>query len=255
MRRVGVEERRARLALRHRLVAPAQGPVEAARDVVALHATDPASVYLSAFARMSEPDPAAVERGLYDDRALVGMLGMRRTVWVVPVELAPVVQAACTRAIAARERRRLEQHLAQAGVARDAGAWLRELEEETVGKLSSRGEATAVELSQDVPGLARQILVGEGTKWAAKQGVSTRVLAQLAADGRIVRGRPRGGWTSGQYRWATIDAWLPGERVEWSTGVAQAELARRWLAAFGPASAGSSATHGSFHATGSRSPA
>ncbi len=37
---------------------------------------------------------------LYEDRELVRILGMRRTMFVVPLDLAPIVQAACTRAIA-----------------------------------------------------------------------------------------------------------------------------------------------------------
>ena len=97
MRRLDVEERRARLGVRHRLARnPAGGPVEVARDVVALHATDPATVHLSAAARMREPDVTAVERALYEDRSLIRMLGMRRTMFVVPDELAPAIQASCT---------------------------------------------------------------------------------------------------------------------------------------------------------------
>ena len=50
VRRVGVEERRARLGLRHHLAAAARvdSAVEAADGVVALHGTDPASVFLAA---------------------------------------------------------------------------------------------------------------------------------------------------------------------------------------------------------------
>src|SRR5687767_14446710 len=104
-RRVDVAERRARLGLRHRLAGnPATDPVEVARDLVALHATDAATVYLSAWARLRTPRVDDVERALYDDRTLIRMLGMRRTVFVVPVESAPVVQAAATDAVAAVQR-------------------------------------------------------------------------------------------------------------------------------------------------------
>jgi len=48
-----------------------------------------------------------------------------------------------------------------------------------------------------------------------------------------VRGRPRGSWTSSQYRWAPRSDWL-AEAPEPPTDIAQAELARRWLGAFGP---------------------
>ena len=123
-RRIGTDERRARLARRHHLAPPARAAhvVEVARDLVALHGTDPASVFLAAWARMRAPEVAAIELALYKERALVRMLGMRRTMFVVPVELAPVVQASCTRAIAVQQRKLLVRLLEQAGVADDPGA-------------------------------------------------------------------------------------------------------------------------------------
>src|SRR5439155_20562153 len=104
-RRIEVGERRARLALRDRLPPSARAgePTDVAEDLVALHGTDPASVYLAAAARMREPRIESIERALYDERELVRMLGMRRTMFVVQAEAAPVVHAACTRAIAAQE--------------------------------------------------------------------------------------------------------------------------------------------------------
>ena len=55
IRPVGVAERRARLAARHHLaVRPATVPdavVSTVADIIGLHGTDPASVYLSAWAR------------------------------------------------------------------------------------------------------------------------------------------------------------------------------------------------------------
>ena len=109
--RIDDDERRARLAVRHRLAsgAHATDPVEAAKAVVTLHSTDPATVYLSTWARTAGFETVDLDRALYEERTLVRMLGMRRTLWVVPRELAPVVDAACTRVIAARERKRLEQ--------------------------------------------------------------------------------------------------------------------------------------------------
>lgn len=237
IRQISVAERRARLGLRHHLVPPARagGVAEVARDMVALHGSDPASVYLAAAARMAAPEIAAVERALYDERSLVRILGMRRTVFTVAVELEPVIQAACARAVAVRERRTLLQHLAKSGLGDEA--WLKEVEDSTLAALRVRGEALAAELATDEPRLASKISVSEGKPYAASQAISTRVLTLLAADGRIVRGRPRGSWTSSQYRWSPIEVWLPAERREWEVPAAQAELARRWLGAFGPATA------------------
>jgi hypothetical protein len=46
----------------------------------------------------------------------------------------------------------------------------------------------------------------------------------------MVRGRPRGGWTSLQFTWTAA-----GERTPWAAPAARTELARLWLVAFGPA--------------------
>ena len=236
MRRFTVEERRARLGVRHHLAAAARGGVvEAARDLVGLHGTDPATVYLAARARMADPRPEAVERALYDDRALVRILGMRRTMFVLPVELMPVVQAACTDAIAVQQRRLLADMVAKAGLADDPPAWIGEVEEAAVKALAARGGATAAELSKDDPRLAQQMVVAAGKAYEGRQSVVTRILLLLAAEGRVVRGRPRGSWVSGQYRWSVIEDWLPGGVPRWSLEDAQTELVRRWLAGFGPA--------------------
>lgn len=239
IRTVDVATRRALLVARHHLAPDgrAETVVEAAASVVGLHATDPASVYLAARARTVDMTRADLDQALYDDRSLVRMLGMRRTVFVLPVDLAPVVHAGCTQAIAARERRRLVQLVEQAGVAKDGGRWVRKAEEHTLAVLHGRGEATAAELSADVPALRERFMFGEGKKWGGEQGLSTRVLFLLAADGHIVRGRPRGSWTSTQYRWAPIDDWVPGGLPELPPRQARAELAGRWLAAFGPGTA------------------
>jgi Winged helix DNA-binding domain len=236
MRRIGVEERRARLGLRHHLAAEARtGVVEAAGDLVGLHGTDPATVHLAARVRMAVPEVAAVERALYEDRALVRILGMRRTMFVEPVELMPVVQAACTDAIAVQQRRLLVDLVGRAGLADDPAGWVEEVGKVTLEALGARGEATAAELATDDPRLAQQIVLAEGKTYEGRQSVVTRILLVLAAEGRIVRGRPRGSWISGQYRWSLTDAWLPDGLPGWSLEEAQTELVRRWLASFGPA--------------------
>lgn len=230
---MAVAERRARLGLRHHLATPAVDCVAATRGVVVLHATDPATVHLSALARGATA-VADTERALYEERSLVRLLGMRRTVFVAPRELAPVVQASSTRLLLPVERRKRVGWIEAAGVAADGDRWLAALEAETEAALRARGDASAAQLAADVPALRTEVVVAAGTRQATPVKLTTHVLFLLSAAGRIVRGRPAGTWLSTQYRWAPADVWLGG-LPEPSTEDAQAELVRRWLAAFGPA--------------------
>jgi hypothetical protein len=233
--RISAAQRRARLVRRHHL-APSERAADvstAVEDLVAVHSTDPTSVFVGLAVRTKNASVASIEHELYETRSIVRMLGMRRTVHVVGVELVPVVHASSTRAVAARERKRTLDFVEQAGIP-DAKRWLEKLEAKTLRALEQRGEATATELAGDVPGLRERITINEHTKWGSTISVSTRVLSLLAADGRIVRGRPRGSWISSQYRWAPISSWLPGGVAEPPTSEARTELVRRWLRCYGP---------------------
>jgi len=229
MVRIDVAQRRARLGVRHALaVREDRTPVEVARAVVALHATDPATVFLALRARSASLDVAAIEHALYADRSLVRMLGMRRTMFVLPLEEAAVVHAAASRAVAAEARRRYVKLLTDAGIA-GGGALLSELEDAAEAALLVRGVATGAEISADVPKMRTTLSVPGG-----ETNVSPWVMLLLAADGRIARGRPRGGWTSTQWRWSPMRAWLPDGLAELATDEARVELLRLWLGAFGP---------------------
>ncbi|MFE0475719.1 winged helix DNA-binding domain-containing protein [Streptomyces sp. NPDC058947] len=231
-RYIGVAERRARLALRHRLAgqAAAATPEEVADALVALHGTDPATVYLAVGARLADPSHTVRETGraLYEDRSLVRMHGMRHTVFVFPTALTAVVHASTGLAVAARERAALLKHMAAAG-APDA-AWLKEVEESTLAALARRGQATAAELARDEPRLKERFVYGAGKSYEGVHTVSTRLLKVLGVEGKVVRGRPLGSWTSSQFRWAVAPA-----HPELDAAGAQAELLGRWLAVCGPA--------------------
>ena len=199
-----------------------------------LHATDPATVFLSARARGVEG--AALERALYEQRSVLRMIGMRRTLFVLPLDLAAVVQAACTESILVASRRRYAKLIEGGGIASDGEAWLDEVAAETLRALRARGEAFATELSANVPLLREKIHFGEGKTWASSTGMTSWVLFLLAAEGRVVRGRPRGAWTSSQWCWTPAEAWLEEPLPRLEPEAARVELASRWLAAFGPAS-------------------
>ena len=177
---------------------------------------------------------ADIEHALYAEGALVRMLGMRRTVFVVPAGLMPVVQAACTDQIAERMRRDLAKRVQESAIAADGAAWLGEVGAAAVRALAARGSATGAELARDEPRLRAQIIYpgAEGKSYGGPVNVTTRLLTLLSAEGLIVRGRPRGGWTSSQFTWSAAPD-QPGPPA----AEARAELARRWLLAFGPAPA------------------
>ncbi|MEU3372632.1 winged helix DNA-binding domain-containing protein [Streptomyces sp. NPDC006711] len=229
-RKITAEERRARLGARHLLAPAARAatPEAVAEALLGLHATDPASVYLSVAARLQTPSVTELERALYEDRTLVRMLCMRRTMFVVPRELAPVVDASTARAVAARERRNLTKVL-QEQLGLDA-RWFARTEEAVLAALERRGEATAAQIADDVPDLKAQIVQSEGKPYEARPRITSRFLGVMAAEGRIRRGRPLGTWASSQYRW------IPAEpHPELPADEAKARLAARYLAAYGPA--------------------
>ncbi|MFD5066544.1 winged helix DNA-binding domain-containing protein [Streptomyces sp. NPDC058369] len=234
MQRISDEQRRVRIGRRH-LLAPearASSPVAVADALVALHATDAATVFLSACARLAEPSIDAVEHCLYEDVSLVRMLSMRNTLFVVSDEMAPRVEAANARAVAAKERRNLLKHLRDDGNGLDEH-WLDEAERSALAFLEESGPVSGSELAAGVAALRTKITLFPGKKQEAVQGVATRVIRVLAAEGRIRRDRPRGSWTSSQFRWA-----LARPRPVEETAPAQAELALHWLRAYGPGTEG-----------------
>ncbi|MGI5292491.1 winged helix DNA-binding domain-containing protein [Nonomuraea polychroma] len=225
--RISARQRQARLATRHRLAVKAATPEEAAASVVALHGSDPATVFLSAGARLAAPGPEPVERALYADRTLVRMHGMRRTVFVVPAELVPVVHHSSNLAVARRERASMLKAFA-------AGGWdeagFKDVEASVLRILAEVGEATTQELSALEPRLREQVRVAVGKPYEGVVSVGSRLLPLMAMDGLLVRcGRSSGTWISARHQWS-----LARELPDLAVPDAQAELVRRWLAAFGP---------------------
>lgn len=234
--RVTDHERRARVGIRHRL-APGAGAAtlaDATASIVVLHATDPASVFLEARARMSESSPAALEHEMYEKPSVFRLLAMRRTLFLMALADVPMVHAAASRAISETERRRTIGMLTEAGIGSDPASHLEELEAVGLAAVRERGEATTAELRALDPRLDQRITLARGKSYEGSISVATKVFFHLALDGRIGRGRPRGTWIGGQFRWSPIERWLPGGIPELRVDDARTELVRRWLRAFGP---------------------
>ena len=235
LRRIGDRERRARLAVRHRLAAGlGAGTCEdVTRTLVVLHATDPAAVFLSVGARLADPAGTVerVEEALYGRPVtLVRMLAMRRTMFVVNRDAAPDVFAAAGRQIAVRERKNLLAYLADGGGWDER--WLAAAEAEVEAALAEHGDSSGAELSRYVPRLREQVVVARGKPYETTQNVASRIIRTMAAEYRIERRRPAGSWLSSQFRWARAEP-LPDRPVD----RARAAVVRSWLAAYGPGSA------------------
>lgn len=96
-------------------------------------------------------------------------------------------------------------------------------------------EVTTADLVQASPLLATRIELARGTKWATTQSMASRVLTVLSCQGLVVRARPRGGWTSSQFRWSSAERWAPGLTERPDAAQATVALATAWLRAYGPA--------------------
>ena len=151
-----------------------------------------------------------VEQALYEDVSLVRLLSMRNTLFAVSTEVAPAVDASSARAVAAKERRKLLKHLKEDGQGLDEH-WLADTETQTLAALTARGRATGSELSAAVPASAHEDHRLPRDEAGDGAGVASRVIRVLAADGRIRRDRPRGSWTSSQFRWTAAEPWPPSD--------------------------------------------
>lgn len=226
------DERRARLAVRHALAPAARvdSPEAATRAVAALHATEPATVYLSCWARTRSLAVSDVDRALYEDRTLVKQLAMRRTLFAVPRDLLPAVLPSASARVAAAERARMVKDLLAAGITDDGGAWLDRAQADVLAVLAAAPNGlSAAEVRHNVPAVDVQVPGPTGDLWS-----TPRILIHLGLTGDAVRGTTTGGWWTSRPQWTLMTSWL-GEAVAPQDGPSgYEELVRRWLRAFGP---------------------
>lgn len=232
MRVVSDAERRDRLGLRHALATPVADTVTAARSVVCLHATEPANVYLSAWAR-SGASRDGVERALYVDRSVVRQLAMRRTVFAFPADLIPAARGSASSRVAQQLLTRLAKEVVAAGHATDGEAWLRATCAAVLSEVR-RGPATTMELRARIPALDLRIGTETGARWSRAVPVAPRLIGVLAADGSVVRGDNGAGWKTSRPRWTAVEDWLDPVPEALTDSEGYAALVSRWLLRFGP---------------------
>lgn len=125
-------------------------------------------MFLSVAARSREIEPAHIEKALYSERTLLRMLAMRRTMFVVPLDLVPTLQAAVADALAVEQRRTYTRFLTGI-VDGDVDTWLAEVERETHRELLSRGSATGAQLGAAVPRLRTQVDTAPGKPYPSRR--------------------------------------------------------------------------------------
>lgn len=236
------DERRRRLALRHRLVPERRvdDPVDVAAALVALHSSDPATVFLSAGARLETPTIDAIERSLYGDRRLLRHHAFRRTIWVMTPALAAAAHASATAKIAAAERRTLLKIIVQSdsidAADTDAAAdWCRRALASIEQILAADGPTTTRSIGQQLPELTVPIVLGAGTKNAGEVAAHTRVLQLAGFEADLVRTEPSAGWNMAEYAWSEMKEWNGSPLTGMAVPDAAAQVLEAWLEAFGPA--------------------
>lgn len=232
MRHLPDIERRSRLVRRHALGPEHRltNPVAAAEAVVCLHATEPATVYLSVAARTEGVGVADVDRALYDERSLVKQLAMRRTLFVFPRDLLPAAWGSASARVARTEHARMAGDAVKAGLTGDGEAWVERACREVLAVFADSPDGlSTTQVRERVPLVDVTVDVTAGSMWGA-----SRVLTLLGARAQLVRGESTSHWRLSRYRWRMIEEWLGESPCPWQEQPGYAELVRRWLARFGP---------------------
>ena len=180
--------------------------------------------------------PSTSRRALYDRRSVVRMLGMRRTLFVVPTDLAGVMDEACTKALVARAAQAPDR---DARRSRSSPTTRRHGSTTSRGAPSRRSRPAARRAPGSSPPTcpswrpsSRSARGRPGAaRWASRRGCCSCSRPRGASCGPDRSGRGPRGSTDGLppiagsragCRWCAHDE-------------ACAELLRRWLRAFGPA--------------------
>ncbi len=211
---------------------------ELARCLVGLHATEPTSIFLSAWARRPGFDRPAVERELFEAHSVARWLAMRRTLWVVAADDLSLVHQACVPRLLGPDQRRLEKMLVLGELADEAGAHalLEDIEARILGVVDALDGAYGTDISARVPEMKTTYPYAVDKPYGGRFALGPRINAVVCMRGGMVRTRPKESWRSNQYAYALRERWLPEVQLEaWDPTAARAELVRRYLQAFGPA--------------------
>jgi winged helix DNA-binding protein len=229
-------ERRARLARRHALAPQhrVEDALAATTAMTVLHATEPATPYLSLLARIDAFTRSDMDHALFESRSLVKQLAMRRTVFVFPRDLLPAAISGPSALIARQEHGRLVKELESNHVADDGATWLAAARRAVLERLVDGAELSATQLREEVAELAGRVSRYENKPYGQVLHVAPGVITWLGAAGDLVRGHNGSHWRVNRNLWTRMEDWLgePVARVDTHLGYAQ--LVERYMRAFGP---------------------
>jgi hypothetical protein len=153
-----------------------------------------------------------------------------------------VVHHAASLGVAATIRRRLVKELAAGptdpplpGDPAEVARWLESVEAAVERQVEAGAPLTGTQVAAAEPRLRTAFLPRTGKSYDVRRAVTTQVLTLMAAEGRLVRGQPRGSWTSRQHTWEPGSAWWPDGVPPMAADEARRRLVEAYLRRFGPA--------------------
>ena len=222
--------RRHALAPQHR-VADAAAATSA---MTALHATEPATPYLSLFARIDSFARADMDHVLFESKSLVKQLAMRRTLFVFPRDLLPAAVSSPSARVAQQEAAKLIKDLERSQITDDGASWMTTASDAVLRRLAGGAELGAMELRKSLVELSGQVSRYEHKTYGAVLHVAPRVLTWLSAKGDVVRTRNAGHWRTSRPLWTRMDDWLGAPIIRCKESEGYATLVGRYLRTFGP---------------------
>lgn len=193
--------------------APATDVVQAARDLVGLHATGAPNPYLQLFTRMPGFTRPALDRELYERRSLARVRCMRGTLFLLPLELLPIAWAATRELVLGPSTKYLTaQGLTPRSYERYAGL----MDAVLAGRALS----------------AAQIRTELG---AGRNIALPAVLNQMCDEGQLLRDRPVAGWRDAHSTYRRLAEALPQVKLDrYEPAQAATMLIERYIDRYGP---------------------
>ncbi len=228
------DHRRARIGRRHGLAPDHRfDTIDAATTAMtAWHATESTTPYLSLRARVGSLTVEDVSAAIYDERSIVRVMAMRRTLWIVDRDLVPAVAGSAGRRVADAQRRGTAKEAIE--LSETLGPdWIETASARIVECLTGR-ELSARQLREELPEFGGTFTAAPGTKWSTDVPTMTRLLVILSASGDIVRGGNDGHWRISKPLWTSMASWLGEPMIPTSSEAGYTEIVRHLLWTFGP---------------------